>query len=100
MEKLKELFRKMNELGIPVPIFRDSTGKPSVSFTLVVVSTLFVMLALLNSAAALFKGVDTQSALYWAGMCYSLYFGRKLSGDGKTLTIDATSKDKDNGPKT
>lgn len=99
MEKLKEFFRKMNEAGIPCPLFRID-GKPSVSFTLVVLSTFFVMISLLNSFAALFKGVDTQSSLYWAGMCYSLYFGRKLTGDGKTITIDEKSKDKDNEPKT
>ena len=92
MERLKEFFRRMNEAGIPLPIFRDGSGKPSVSFTLVVISTFFVMISLLNSFAAAFKGVDTQSTLYWAGMCYSLYFGRKLSGDGKSITIE---KDKD-----
>lgn len=84
----------MNEAGIPVPIFRDGSGKPSVSFTLVVISTFFVMISLLNSFAAVFKGVDTQSTLYWAGMCYSLYFGRKLSGDGKSLTIEKDKKGK------
>ena len=92
MEQLKAFFRKLNEAGVPIPLCRDSSGKPSVSFTLVVLSTLFVMLALLNSAAALFKGVDTQSALYWAFGCYSLYFGRKLSGDGKNITIEAEEK--------
>ena len=91
MERLKEFFRKMNEAGIPLPLFRID-GKPSVSFTLVVISTFFVMISLLNSFAAAFKGVDTQSTLYWAGMCYSLYFGRKLSGDGKSITIE---KDKE-----
>lgn len=100
MDKLKEFFRKLNEAGIPVPLFRID-GKPSASFTLVVVSTFFVMMALLNSFAKLFKGIDTQSTLYWAGMCYSLYFGRKLTGDGKSLTIDAPSKEETkNGPKT
>lgn len=94
MEKLREFFRRMNEAGIPVPIFRDGSGKPSVSFTLVVISTFFVMISLLNSFAAVFKGVDTQSTLYWAGMCYSLYFGRKLSGDGKSLTIEKDKKGK------
>ena len=87
MEQLKAFITKLNEKGVPVPLCRVD-GKPSVSFTLVVVSTLFVMLSLLNSAAAIFRGVDTQSALYWAGMCYGLYFGRKLSGDGKSLTIE------------
>jgi len=93
MEQLKAFFRRMNEAGIPVPLFRIE-GKPSVSFTLVVISTFFVMMALLNSFANLFKGMDTQSTLYWAISCYSLYFGRKLSGDGKTLTIEADASEK------
>jgi len=81
----------MNEAGIPLPLFR-ADGKPSVSLTLVVISSVFVVISLLNSFAALFKGVDTQSALYWAGMCYSLYFGRKISGDGKNIVIENESK--------
>ena len=89
--KLKAIFERLNSYGINVPLFRIE-GKPSVSFTLVVISTFFVMISLLNSFAAAFKGVDTQSTLYWAFGCYSLYFGRKLSGDGKSITIE---KDKD-----
>lgn len=91
----------MNEAGIPVPLFKGDSGKPSVSFTLVVLSTLFVMMSLLNAFAKLFKGMDTQSTLYWAGMCYSLYFGRRVTGDGKNLTIGEMPKEeKENGPKT
>ena len=88
-EKLKAFIEWCNQRGVPVPIFRDpATQTPSVSFSLVVASSFFVAAGLLNSVAQIFKGIDMQSALYWAGMCYALYFGRKVSGDGKTLNIE------------
>jgi threonine/homoserine/homoserine lactone efflux protein len=91
---VKDFIKKMNEKGIPVPLCRVN-GAPSVSFTLVVISSLFVMLSLLNSFAAFFKGVDTQSAIYWAGMCYALYFGRKITGNGKEISISEESKEEE-----
>lgn len=89
---MKELLIKIteycNKRGIALPVFRDPVSQaPSVSFSLVVVSSFFVMVGLLNGIAQLFKGVDMQSALYWAGMSYALYFGRRVSGDGKSLSI-------------
>ena len=76
---MKTLIARMNELGVPLPMVRDpATGKGSVSVTLVVISGGYVMLALLNSAAQLIKGVDVVNALYWFGMCYSGYLGRTI----------------------
>lgn len=93
-DKFNQFVEYCNKKGIAVPVFRDPvTQLPSVSFTLVVVSTFFVCLGLLNSIADLFKGVDMQSALYWSGMTYALYFGRKVSGNGKDIEIATNSKE-------
>lgn len=81
----------MNEHGIPAPLFR-ADGKPSITATLVIVSSFVVLLSLLNSAAAIFKGVDVTNALYWNGLCIGAYLGRKVTGDGKKIEI--TSEDK------
>jgi len=87
-EKFMEFVNWCNQKGIPVPVGRDpKTQEPSVSFTLVVVSSFFVAIGLLNSVAQIFKGIDMQSALYWNGMCLALYLSRKVSGNGKSIEI-------------
>lgn len=93
-EKWLSFINWMNEKGLPVPVCRDpKTGQASVSLTLVVVSAFYVQVGILNSIANVFKGVDMQSALYWFGMCSALYFGRKISGDGKVIKIDKGNED-------
>lgn len=88
LQKIKDFISKLQENGVPVFFIKDPITKaPSVSLTLVVVSAFYVQLALLNSAAAIFKGVDTPSALYWFFGCSSLYFVRKMSGNGKNIEI-------------
>lgn len=92
--KIKEIIRKMNDAGIPLPVARDpATGKGSVTFTLVAISGGVVLIGLLNSAANVFKGVDMTNALYWHGMALATYMGRRMSGDGKTMTIEAKDKE-------
>jgi hypothetical protein len=96
---MKELMQKLSDwcckAGIPVPVFKDPVSQlPSVSFSLVVVSSFFVAMGLLGKFAKIVEGVDMQSALYWAGMSYALYFGRRVSGDGKKLEIESKEGDK------
>lgn len=88
LDKIKEFVNKMNAAGVPMPMVRDSkTGQGSVSLTLVFLSSLYVQLALLNSFAQFFKGVDIQNALYWHGLCLTLYFGRSFKKDGNKVEI-------------
>jgi hypothetical protein len=89
VQKIKEIINKMNEKGIPIPMVRDpKTQKPSVSLTLVVISGNIVLISLLNSFANVFKGVDTESAIYWFIVCFGGYLGRKFQTNGKDLTIE------------
>lgn len=77
------MFKKLNKYGIPLPMIRDPrTGLGSVSLTLVILSSVYVQLALLNMFAQMFKGVDIVNALYWHGMSLALYFGRSFNKQG------------------
>lgn len=88
LQDVRDFISRMNAKGVPLPFIRDSkTGIGSVSLTLVVLSSIYVQLALLNSFAQLFKGVDIINALYWHGMCLSLYFGRSFKKDGNKVEL-------------
>ena len=81
--KLKEQIDKLNKYGVPLPMIRDpKTGFGSVSLTLVLLSSVYVQLALLNMFAQMFQGVDIVNALYWHGMSLALYFGRSFNKEG------------------
>lgn len=68
---------------MPLPMIRDpKTGLGSVSLTLVFMSSIYVQLALLNTFAQMFQGVDIVNALYWHGMSLALYFGRSFNKEG------------------
>lgn len=88
LQSIKDFISKMNKVGVPLPLIRDpKTGLGSVSLTLVFLSSLYIQLALLNSAAQIFKGVDITNALYWHGMALALYFGRAIKKDGSKVDI-------------
>lgn len=64
-------------------MIRDpKTSLGSVSLTLVFMSSIYVQLALLNTFAQMFQGVDIVNALYWHGMSLALYFGRSFNKEG------------------
>ena len=93
LQDIKSFISRMNAKGVPLLMVRDpKTGEGSVSLTLVFLSSIYVQLALLNSFALLFKGVDVTNALYWHGMCLSLYFGRKFQKDGTKVELSDDTK--------
>lgn len=75
---MKKLLKSWQEKGVPLFFVRNE-GKPSVTLTLVVLSTTFIMFGLVNGAANLVKGIDMQSALYWHGLSLAAYLGRRFS---------------------
>lgn len=86
IEKLKELFRRMNEEGIYVPMVRDHK-KPSVSLTLLILSSVAVILALLSPS------IDNLEVSFWESLSWHitsavLYYNRgaKISKDGFEIT--------------
>ena len=89
------MFKKLNKYGIPLPMIRDPrTGLGSVSLTLVILSSIYVQLALLNMFAQMFKGVDIVNALYWHGMSLALYFGRSFKKDGDVSLGSSSTEEK------
>ena len=94
MEKLKELFRKMNEFGIPLPQLRDpKTGRSSVTMTMMVISFNIVAIGLIGKYA---KGldIDMSQAMYLFLTTSGLYLGRKMQNDPtkKTVTMEEETK--------
>lgn len=90
---IKDLLEYVNRKGIPVPILRDSTSKPSVSLTLLVISSIFVMLGLLSLTVKELQ-INFWEALAWHVTSAVLYYNRgaKISKDGFELS---SSKDED-----
>lgn len=72
VDKLKELIAKMNEKGIPLPLFRDH-DQASASLTL-------TMLSFINCVYVILKPGNSDSMMYALGLfgfCASGYFSRK-----------------------
>lgn len=86
LQYVKHLAEWMNERGVPIPLARD-INKPSVSLTLLVISSVFVMLGLL-SAAIPGLNVSFWEALCWHTTSAVLYYNRgaKVSKEGIELT--------------
>lgn len=87
MEKLKELFRKMNEQGIPLPMVRVD-GKPSITATFAFISFNTALFGQIGKLAKILGPVDLSAANYLFFGCLAAYLGRRLTGDGKNVTID------------
>lgn len=80
LNKLKPLIKELQDKGIPVIFLRDPiTKSPSVSLTLLIVSFIFSIFALINKFAKIVDGVDIENTLQLLIICASLYFGRSLS---------------------
>lgn len=95
MEKLKELVRKMNELGIPMPMIRDpKTGKASVTLTMMFLSFNTALLGQLGKVTKILGDVDMTSAIMLFTTTAGLYLGRRFQNDAnnKTLTIEEGKK--------
>ena len=78
---MKEFIARLQKNGAPVFFIRDTSGMPSVTLTLVVLSGFFICFGLVNGIVKLVGGIDMQSALYWHGMSLAAYLGRKFSKD-------------------
>lgn len=94
MEKLKALFRKMNDLGIPMPMLRDpKTGKASVTLTMMMLSFNTALLGQLGKVTKVLGDVDMTSAIVLFTTTAGLYLGRKMQSNGKETTIEPNNAD-------
>lgn len=80
LEKLKESIKELQDKGMPLIFIKDPVSKlPSVSLTLLIISFILSIFALINKFAKIVDGVDIENTLQLLIICASLYFGRSLS---------------------
>lgn len=93
IQYIKNAFKYMNEQGISFPFARYK-GQPSVSLSLLVLSSFFVMLSLIGKQFNL--QIAFWETLAWHVTCAVLYYNRgaKISKDGIELSA-SQSKDTD-----
>lgn len=86
VEKLNALLDNANKVGIKLPMIHDpKVGGSSVSLTMMFISFNVVLVGLIGKWSK-YLDIDITQALYWFGICASLYFGRNLSVGGKSVT--------------
>jgi hypothetical protein len=93
-KQIKQFVDWMNEKGVPVPLARIDK-KPSVSFTLLIMSAAFVMLGLIDPVVKL--GINVWEALAWHATSAVLYYNRsaKISKDGLEISSSEEEKKED-----
>lgn len=91
LEKIKELFRKMNEEGIMLPMIRID-GKPSISATMMFLAFNTALLGQIGKFSGVLGGIDLTQANYLFGIAASLYFGRRVSTNKDNQTIENKEK--------
>lgn len=97
IEKLKEQVQKMNSLGIPVPLFRDSlTGKPSITFTFFYFSSVIAILGVLGRVAKLVSSVDSDAAKELVIVFGCFYLGRAITRGNTTSEPTKEEKNETN----
>lgn len=93
IQKIKDLFKHMNEQGLPIPLIRDR-GRPSVSLTLLWISSIFVILGLLSLSVKWLQ-INVWESLAWHVTSAVLYYNRgaKISKDGIEISSDKSTND-------
>jgi len=88
-DKIVQLLKSSHEHGIFLPLIRNKT-EPSVSLTLLYISSIFVILGLLQ----LFK-INFYESLAWYVTSAVLYYNRsaKVSKDGFEISSSKESND-------
>lgn len=86
-DKIKELLKSSHEKGIFIPLLRNKT-EPSVSLTLLFISSLFVIFSLLK----MFK-INFMESLAWYITSAVLYYNRsaKVTKDGFEISSNKES---------
>lgn len=77
MNSFKEILKKLNDLGIPLPLVRDpKTNKGSFTATLLVISSIYWGIGYIGNAFNL--GSFSLNEAYWfVALCLGTYVGNK-----------------------
>lgn len=89
---MKEFIRKMNEHGIPLPVFRVD-GKPSLTATFCIISFLTALFGQLGKFAKITGIVDLDSANYLFFGCLAAYIGRRMTGSKTKMEMSGETKE-------
>jgi hypothetical protein len=94
VDKVKEIILKMNEKGIPVPLFRDpDKDGPSISFTFYYLTGFLAIFSLIGKLTKVFGDIDVSGSIYLFLTAAGLYQGRRIMSDGKKIELDAKDKE-------
>lgn len=85
IEKLRNAARWMHDRGIPLPLIRNTDGKPSISLTMMIISFTFCLVGLLQNLNSTDFDIDMSQSLTLLGITSALYFGRRVSEGGKNI---------------
>ena len=86
MKKLKEIFRKMNEYGIPLPMIRVDK-KPSITATFAFISFNTALLGQIGKVTKILGNVDLDAANYLFFGCLFAYLGRRITTDNGKIEL-------------
>jgi hypothetical protein len=92
IDRLRKLFKTMNEKGIPIPLFRLD-GKPSLTATFAIISFNTALLGQIGKVTKILGAVDLSSANYLFFGCLAALLGRRMIGDGKSITLEEKKKE-------
>lgn len=95
MNKLKELVEKLKSDGVPLIFFRDyATGKPSITFTMTVVSFVLCVLSVIAKIdhSSLFGDIDYSETSNLLIISLGAYIGRKFQSNGKEVSLEKEDK--------
>jgi hypothetical protein len=86
VKKLREIFRKMNEYGIPLPMIRVDK-KPSITATFAFISFNTALLGQIGKVTKILGNVDLDAANYLFFGCLFAYLGRRITTDNGKIEL-------------
>lgn len=97
VQKLKEFIVKLNEMGVPLPMLRVN-GKATFTGTMTFIAFNTALLGQIGKVTKYIGDVDLTQANYLFLICLGAYLGRKMQGDGKTVSLEKKEdKEESNG---
>jgi len=86
MDEIKKFINKLQKSGLPLLWIKDPISKlPSVSLSILLLSVVLVLLGVLSNFFVFLKGINVDAAFNFFLVSAGLYFGRKLSFNGKSI---------------
>lgn len=89
IQSVKDFIKKLQSQGLPIILLQDpKTKEPSLSFTLVVLAAIYCAMGIFSNYFVFLKGINVEAAFNFFLASASLYWGRKLSLNGKSANSE------------